>query len=197
MARRQKEELRANLSPDDVAETYADYSDDMGQIARIRQRIATRFARFAGMGGEPKEIKMAYKLDNMDDASGFLRGVIKTAQTLRIIPTEVEASGQVSFIPALSPAPAPEFDARVAMSRVKNDGYNSGRHGSPIDNCPYNAGTEEFVVWRDHWEDGAGDLAKAKAVKKPGEPANTQAAPTERRPRGRPRKNPPVLAEAA
>ena len=191
MARKKNDDLRENLSADDVAETYADYSDDMGQIARIRQRIAVRFARFTAMGGEPKEIKMAYKLDNMDDASGFLRGVIKTAQTLRIIPTETESDGQVSFLPAFAP-PSPEADARVAMSRVKTDGYNAGRHGQPVDNCPYNAGSEEFVAWRDMWEDGASDLAKAKAVKQ----RNVEDAPTERRPRGRPRKN-PELAKAA
>ena len=190
MPSKKKDDLKANLNPDDVAECYADYSDDMGQMARIKQRIATRFARFQGIGGDPKEIKFAYKLDNMDDASGYLRGVMKTAAILRIIPTETEESGQVSFLPAFSP-PSPEADAKVAMGRARADGYNVGRAGYPVDNCPFNAGSEEFVAWRDRWEDGAADLAMKKATK-----PKAEAAPTEKRGRGRPRKN-PDLAEAA
>ena len=196
MPSRKKDDLKANLNPDDVAECYADYADDMGQMARIKQRIATRFARFQAIGGDPKDIKFAYKLDNMDDAPAFLRGVLKTARILRIIPTETEESGQVSFMPAFAP-PSAEADAKVAMSRVRNDGYNSGRHGSKVEACPYNAGTEEFVAWRDAWEDGASDLAKAKAVKKG--TTNVEPASTERRPRGRPpgSRNKQTLANAA
>lgn len=203
MARKIRDEIRENLSPDDVSECYSDYSDDMGQMARIKQRIATRFARFQGMGGEPKEIKAAYKLENMDNPADHIRGVIKTAQILRILPTEVQADGQISFIPALAQAPSAEAEAKVALARVRSDGYNSGRAGQPIDSCTFNAGTEEFVVWRDYWEDGAGDRAKAKAVKDAAKeksgPANSEAAPTGIRPRGRPlgSKNKTTLAEAA
>lgn len=195
MPSRKKDDLKDNLNPDDVAECYADYADDMGQMARIKQRIAVRFARFQAIGGEPKDIKFAYKLDNMDDAPAYLRGIIKTARILRIIPSETEESGQVSFLPAFDP-PSAEADAKVAMSRVRTDGYNAGRAGSKVDNCPFNAGTEEFVVWRDSWEDGASDLAKAKAAKGK---ANVEAASTERRPRGRPpgSRNKQTLANAA
>jgi ribosome modulation factor len=191
LARKPREELRENLKPDDVAECYADYADDMSQIARISNRIKVRFADFRKIGGDPKNIQMAYKLENMDDALGYLQGITKTAAILRIIPTETEGSGQVSFLPAFE-QPSPEADAKVAMARVRADGYNSGRAGGVIDNCPFKAGTEEFVTWRDHWEDGASDRAKMKAVKA----KNVEAASTERRPRGRPRKA-AALQEAA
>lgn len=190
----QRTQLRDNLNPDETSEVFADYSDDMGQIARIKQRIAVRFKHYHSIGGEPAEIKMAYKLDNMDDAPGYLRGIIKTAAILRIIPTETEESGQINFLAAFS-QPSPEADAKVAMARVRNDGYNSGRAGAPIDNCPFNAGSEEFVAWRDMWEDGASDLAKVRSLK-----PNTEAASTERRPRGRPpgsKNKRPDLKEAA
>jgi ribosome modulation factor len=127
----------------------------------------------------------------MDDPLGYLRGITKTAAILRIIPTDVEGSGQISFLPAFEP-PGPEADAKVAMSRVRADGYNTGKAGGVIDGCPFDPGTEEFVVWRDHWEDGATDRAKMKAINS----KNVEAAPTEKRGRGRPRKNPP-LQEAA
>lgn len=191
LARKPKDELRENLKPDDVAECYADYSDDMSQIARISQRIKTRFADFRKIGGDPKNIQMAYKLENMDDALGYLQEITKTAAILRIIPTETEGSGQVSFLPAFEPL-SPEADAMVAMARVRTDGYNSGKAGASIDNCPFGAGSEEFVVWRDNWEDGATDRAKMKAIKA----KNVEDAPTEKRKRGRPRKN-PELAQAA
>lgn len=191
MARKPKEELRENLKPDDVADCYADYAYDMSQIARISNRIKVRFADFKKIGGDPKNIQMAYKLENMDDALGYLQGITKTAAILRIIPTETEGSGQVSFLPAFE-APSPEADAKVAMARVRSDGYNTGKAGGIIDNCPFSAGSEEFVAWRDHWEDGASDRAKMKAIKA----KNVEAASTEKRPRGRPRKN-PELAKAA
>ena len=189
---RKKEDLRENLKADDVAECYADYADDMSQIARIGQRIKTRFASFRKIGGDPKNIQMAYKLENMDDALGYLQGITKTAAILRIIPTEVEGSGQVNFLPAFDQL-SPEADAKVAMARVRADGYNTGNAGGVIDGCPFTAGSEEFVVWRDHWEDGATDRAKMKAIKA----KNVEDAPTEKRPRGRPRKNPPDLKVAA
>lgn len=188
---RKKEDLRENLKADDVAECYADYADDMSQIARIGQRIKTRFASFRKIGGDPKNIQMAYKLENMDDALGYLQGITKTAAILRIIPTEVEGSGQVNFLPAFDQL-SPEADAKVAMARVRADGYNTGNAGGVIDGCPFTAGSEEFVVWRDHWEDGATDRAKMKAIKA----KNVEDAPTEKRPRGRPR-NPPALKAAA
>lgn len=191
MARKPKDELRENLKADDVSECYADYADDMGQIARISQRIKTRFADFRKIGGDPKNIQMAYKLEHMDDALGYLRGITKTAAILRIIPTETEDDGQVSFLPAFE-FPSPEADAKVAMARVRADGYNSGKAGGVIENCPFTAGTEEFVVWRDFWEDGASDRAKMKAIRG----KNVEAASTEKRPRGRPRKD-TQLKEAA
>jgi ribosome modulation factor len=188
------EALRENLKPDDVSECYADYSDDMGQIARIGQRIKTRFADFRKIGGDPKNIQMAYKLEHMDDPLGYLRGITKTAAILRIINTETEGSGQISFLPEFEQS-SPEADAKVAMARVRTDGYNSGRAGAIIDNCPFSPGTEEFVTWRDHWEDGASDRAKLKAIKE----KNTEAAPTEKRGRGRPpgSKNKPNLQVVA
>jgi ribosome modulation factor len=185
-----QQELRANLNPDDVAECYADYADDMGQIARISQRIKTRFADFRKIGGDPKNIQAAYKLEHMDDPLGYLQGITKTAAILRIIPTETEADGQVSFLPAFN-TPSPEADAKVAMARVRSDGYNSGRSGATVESCPFLPGTDEFVTWRDHWEDGAGDRAKMLQARK----SNTETASTERRPRGRPRRN--QLQEAA
>lgn len=189
--RQQKEVLRDNLKADDTSECYADYSDDMGQIARISQRIKTRFADYRKIGGEPKNIQMAYKLEHMDDPMAYLRGITKTAAILRIIQTDTDAAGQVSFLPEFE-TPSPEAEAKVAMARVRSDGYNSGKAGAVIENCPFQPGTEEFVVWRDFWEDGAGDRAKMKQART----ANTEVAATERRPRGRPRKN-PELKEAA
>jgi ribosome modulation factor len=191
MARAKKEDLRENLKPDDVAECYADYAEDMRAIARISNRIKLRFADFKKIGGDPKNIQAAYKLEGMDDPVAYLQGITKTAAILRIIPTTTEDSGQVNFLPAFE-VPSPEADAKVAMSRVRTDGYNSGKAGAVIDNCPYAAGSEEFVVWRDHWEEGASDRAKAKAIRNKG----IEEAPTERRPRGRPRKQ-AAMAEAA
>jgi len=191
MARAKKEDLRENLKPDDVANCYADYAEDMRAIARISNRIKLRFADFKKIGGDPKNIQAAYKLEGMDDPVAYLQGITKTAAILRIIPTTTEDSGQVNFLPAFE-VPSPEADAKVAMTRVKTDGYNAGKAGAVIDNCPYAAGSEEFVVWRDHWEEGASDRAKAKAIRNRG----IEEAPTERRPRGRPRKQ-AAMAEAA
>lgn len=36
----------------------------------------------------------------------------------------------------------------------KKAGFASGKNGEPITNCPYNAGTEEFVAYRDGWDEG-------------------------------------------
>jgi ribosome modulation factor len=195
MPPRKRDELKENLRPDDISECYSDYADDMGQIARISQRIKTRFADFKKIGGNPKDIQMAYKLEHMDDPLAYLRGITKTAAILRIIPTETESDGQVSFLPAFD-YPSPEADAKVAMSRVRADGYNAGKAGGVIENCPFQAGSEEFVIWRDNWEDGAADRAKMLQARKK---ENVEGAPTEKRGRGRPpgSKNKTNLAEAA
>lgn len=55
---------------------------------------------------------------------------------------------------ATPPAKNLEGTRDLAAARAEGDGFNSGKAGGLLKDCPHDPGTEEFVMWRDGWEEG-------------------------------------------
>lgn len=184
MAKKPKDEpATPNTNTDDVAECYVEYTEFMGQIARVRQKIATMLARYENMGVHTKSVRACYRLANMDDAPDYVKEMLRTAAILKIIPAAEESDGQMTFLPGLKVAPpSPASASKVNRSKVFWDGYDAGLAGHLVETCTFAAGSEDFVTWRDGWEDGHRDWeAKPKNQ-------NVETASSEPKPRGRPRK---------
>jgi hypothetical protein len=157
-----------NTSADEVAECYVQYTEYMGEIARIRQKIGTMLARYHAIGVHTKAIRACYRLANMDDAPDYVKELLKAAAILKIIPAAEESDGQMTFLPGLKVSPASaESQSKLNRSKVFWDGYDAGLAGHLIEACNHAAGSEDFVTWRDGWEDGKRDFdAKPKKEKK-------------------------------
>lgn len=162
-----------NTSADDIAECYVDYTEQMGQIARVRQKIGAMLQRYEAMGVNTKAVRACYRLANMDDAPEYVKELLKAAAILKIIPAEVESDGQMTFLPGLKVSPPSDAGMeKVNRSKVFWDGYETGLNGHMIETCTFNAGSEDFVTWRDGWTDGHRDYeAKPKKEKKAGRAA--------------------------
>lgn len=169
---------RPNASHNDIAACFADYSELSGTMGRIKQSIATMFGRFEKMGVDTKSVKFAYSQAQKADATEAHRKRTQYLAILGVIDTD--ADGQTSFLNAVAPAELnPATDARLKAARAHGDGYNTGRHGGKIDACRFDAGTEEFVKWREGFADGHAD----RIAKDPEADRVTEATP---RRRGRP-----------
>lgn len=185
MARKPKDaDKTANVDPNDIADCAAEYELLMGQRSRIDAKIAHCFDRFEKKGVTRAPIKRAYKRRNMtaDEVRAELAEDTLYARVLGHI--EWDKQGQASFTKAMSVEIArPNGDAasRLAGARAYNDGYNTALHGGLIGSCKHQTGSEEFVRWRDGWQDGS----EARAETKP-EATNGDAAKPKR---GRPRKD--------
>lgn len=173
-------EVISNTNADDTAEAYVEYTEYMGQIARIRQKIGTMLSRYENMGVHTKSVRACYRLANMDDAPDYVREMLRTAAILKIIPAAEESDGQMTFLPGLKVAPpSPEAAAKVNNSKNFWDGHDAGASGDLMEACKAAPGTEEYVIWEKGWKAGREDWA-AKPKNQ-----NTTAAPTEVRKRGR------------
>lgn len=183
MAKRSKiaaaDESGSNFNPDDEAECFSAYSEKKSEIARIQQSIAMLFSRYDKLGVDTAAIKHAYTMSQKDDAQAIHRSRTETMVRLRII--EFDGEGQGTFLKGLAVVmPSPAAAKNLAVGRAKAQGYNDGYAGGPIDNCPYSAGTEENVHWREQWNRGYADRIEAD----PSKADVTQAQP---RKRGRPK----------
>src|SRR5580698_2554124 len=107
-------EAVSNTNGDDTADCYCEYIEYMGQIARIRQKIATMLARFENMGVHTKSVRACYRLANMEDAPDYVKEMLRTAAILKIIPAAEESDGQMTFLPGLKvAAPSPASAAKL------------------------------------------------------------------------------------
>ncbi|MEO8714399.1 MAG: hypothetical protein ABI369_05245, partial [Acetobacteraceae bacterium] len=135
MAKRAKQqELRPNVSPDDIASCYAEYSQMRADAARLGQRIAVTLARYEKQGVDANAIKHSYALAQKDPSVTAAQERAN-AEYLRILGIiTVEASGQGAFTAGLVVAqPSAEASSKVRGARAYNDAYNSARHGAKLD----------------------------------------------------------------
>ncbi|HUY05066.1 MAG TPA: hypothetical protein VMV33_17450 [Rhodocyclaceae bacterium] len=130
------------------------FDSDMG---RLRQAKGTMLKRFESMGVNIKGVQLAARLSKVDDAQSQYRANTQTLLRLKIL--SVDDTGQGSFIKGLEvvKAASPKLEDDVSRARAHSDGYNSGRGGALVSSCKFNAGSAEFVAWRDGWEDGHKD----------------------------------------
>lgn len=169
MAKKSKAEAAiSNVSPDDEAACYSEYSDLRGESARIGQRIASTLERYKKLGVDTKSIKSNYALSQKEDATEILMAQVAQARRLEII--EWDDEGQGSFDKGLEIGTmSPAASAMIARGRAKAAGYKAGNTGMAMDANPHEPGTQEHVLWIEQFHagqaqraaDGKGDVVKA------------------------------------
>ena len=177
MANTPKDKNQPNADANLIAEAFAAYSQIMAEMARVRQRAATMLHNYEQRGVDPKALKHAYRMSGKDDAA--LLHFTQTSYLAMLGIIETEDSGQTNFGKALEvPKPSGTAAANLARMRAHSDGYNTGRAGGLVESCRFSPGSEEYVAWRDGWQDGHDDRLAANPD------AGRETAPGPRR-RGR------------
>lgn len=180
------DEPKKNVSPDAITKCAAEYEDLMGKRARLDALIGAMFNRYEKEEGVKRgAVKKAYRRRNMDadEVRAEIEDELFYSRVLGQI--EWDKGGQGSFAAAIaSPAPKISADAqaRLARARAHADGYNSGKRGAKVSDTPsqFTPGSEEFVAWRDGWQDGAAD----REAKKPSDAKVVEATPRKGRKKG-------------
>jgi ribosome modulation factor len=65
------------------------------------------------------------------------------------------------------------------LADAEQKGYIAGKNGTPLDDCPYQEGTESAALWRQHW--GQGHAAAGVQAGEHGKQASTQRRPRQPR----------------
>lgn len=177
------EEVRPNADPDKISAAYVEYASMRRDQARLGQRIAAMLAREEkGNSVDPKALKAAYKAAQQDPRDALVEER-RAAEYKRIIGViEVEESGQTTLAGAFKlPKLSDVAQANLTRHRAHSDGYNTGFAGGEVSACRHAPGSEDYVHWRDGWQEGHADrIAKNPAL------AN-ETVPAARKPgRGRP-----------
>ena len=175
MAKKAKQEaLKPNVRPDDEAECFALYTEHRAEISRINQKIQALFKRYENMGVDTDAVKYAYALSQKDDAADKHRRRTQAAARLGVIDWDSDGQATMNRILAIE-KPSPQMAKKLVLGRARADGYNTGFAGGLIGNCTFDPASEEFVVWREGWHQGAADRAEVKPE------ADGETAPAPRR----------------
>lgn len=197
MARKKADDAEAdtaqsNTSADDAAQCFIEIQEINSAVARLGQKKATTFTRFANMGVDTDAVKDCLKLAKDEDAPERVKRMVDMARILKIIPVEVDANGQTSALFIVRPDAATlsaRKDEALSLHRAFWQGHDAGYDGGERNANPYDPGTSLHVDWDKGFSDGVEDLG----AKQPG----VEKAPTETRPRtGRAATNPPETALA-
>lgn len=172
MARKPKAEdtaaPRKNVSATAITDCMAEYEEMMGRRARLDAQIGAMFMKYEKAEGVDRaQVKRSYRRRNMDPAE--VRSEIEVDMHYTRVLGQIEwdaKSGQGSFIEAIAAIPTPVVskvaDANLARARAHSDGYNSGKAGAKVGSCRFSVGSEQYVAWRDGWQDGTADREAVK-----------------------------------
>lgn len=198
---------RTDAAPGDASPPPSDFNgptadetvDALSRYATLRreqqqaaQRVKDVVAAYEFKGGHGEDLKDLHKLMQRDkrEAVATIERRYRLAIQVGIVEVDWETDGQAHFLKAFGDVKPAGGDAaqRLAEARAYNDGYNSAKHGAPLEGSPFDGapGSSQFVAWRDGWTDGY-----AERKDQAGEPA------TAPRPRGRPRKVREAMATTA
>lgn len=166
---------KPNAKIDDVAECFLEIKELNSSIARLNQKKGATYSRYKNMGVDTDAVRECIKLEQQEDAAEWIKRVAQTAAILRIVPTETESDGQVSFSPVFSTeGVTPAMASRLALMQAFWEGHDAGLSGGAEADNKFEPGTESFVNWvkgyRDGWEE--------RSARKPGS-ENVTKAPTE------------------
>lgn len=126
------------------------------ELAELRGEISQDWKRCANEGHNPKAMKRTLKLRKMmhDDVASEERD---TLYYLRVagVPMSPELLFTDMDLQALSTPKHGDTDWDA-----EEKGYNAGRNGTPVDDNPYEPGSELFAIWRTYWGKGQASLAR-------------------------------------
>jgi hypothetical protein len=171
----------SNVDPDLMVEALGWYAEKRGDIASIQQEIATGLGRYEKQGIDKDELKYAYKMQQSDLTSPEIVAKLRRREEYlrwaNII--TVGEDGQTSMAAGLEPKkPSAKAAAKLAHGLIRSVAYNSGRAGGSLDDNPYQAGTEDYVVWAEAFTEGRSDAAQeAEQLPPPSKRAPRKSAP--------------------
>ena len=185
MARKSKDVARGmNVSPDDEALCFHEFSEKKAEIGRIQKSIRALFARYKNRGVDTAAIKFAYGQSLKENCVELQHS--RTALMIRLGIITIEETGQGNFLGGLSVAgPSNDNMLKLQLGRIKSDGYNTGYNGGSVDASPWEPGTEQHVAWRESFFHGASDRTDhrpalagvtAAAPRRRGRPSNAELA---------------------
>lgn len=173
-----------NTTAEDAAECFIAAKELKRRIAQLSQTLSATYARFENLGVDTESVKECLKLEKHDDPPGKIKRIMTMAAILNMIPTEIEPDGQMTIIPGLTAKGLDKATKeKLALAQSYNDGYNTGLVGGSETNNKFPPGSELRVKWSLGHIDGQAQ----RAINKPGS-EHVEAASSEKRPRGRPRK---------
>jgi uncharacterized protein (UPF0335 family) len=174
------ETKRNRPQPHETAARLAALTRLKTESRRIAGEISALAAEGKKAGGAAywKAIVKTHDLKKMDtaEARAELEALIEVAAQNEIRITWM--GNQATFTDVMDQAQPPAKNLQgtrdLAAARAEADGFNSGKAGAMLQDNPHSVGTEEFVSWRDGWEEGE----KIRRKKNPDAAARVAAAAT-------------------
>jgi hypothetical protein len=174
------ETKRNRPQPHETAVRLAALTRLKTESRRIAGEISALAAEGKKAGGLAywKAITRTHDLKKMDtaEARAELEALIEVAAQNDIRITWMGNQATFTDVMEQTQPPAKNLQGTrdLAAARAEADGFNSGKAGALLQDCPHDAGTEEYVSWRDGWEEGT----KIRAKKNPAAAARLAAAAT-------------------
>ncbi len=147
------------------------FNDCLGEYTEIRFNVmkwtakaAALKARWETKGGDFENVQHIFKLAQLAPEEQQAKIASRTrAEGWAGIATVTEEDGQISFTAQFDQKPdelgvggAP-IGSRLSLARAATAGYNAGRHGGSLSDCPFAAESEEAHAWETNYGDGMMD----------------------------------------
>jgi ribosome modulation factor len=171
-------------------------ADRVCKEAQAARSAISKRAKADGVDVKALSIAVGYTKLEPDQVAQHLREVVRYANILRIPVT------QDDLFAGWSPDVTEKTRAEDDLWDAQDRGYKDGRHARPLDECPYQPGTELHVAYTEFWHKGQASIARelgagvtqaSTARKRPSRAKQMRIPGTESqdrpRKRGRPRKD--------
>ena len=151
-----------------ITETLTELTRIETEQARLGQQKSTLFKRFEKQGGDPDDLKYVHRLWKLDEAEARAKIERRYRYCAFVGIVQPESHAALGAILEEAKPVVGEAQQQLVGARAYSDGFNSGRAGGAISDCPHQGrpGSIEFVQWRNGWEDGHEEWLKADPARR-------------------------------
>lgn len=164
---RPREEPQSKYNGPDKAQ----FNDVLGEYTEIRFHIMKWTSKASKLknywerkGGEFEDVQHGFKMGRLTPDEQRVKITARSrVEGWLGIATVTEEDGQISFTAAFDQKPdelgaggAP-LGSRLSLARAATDGYNTGKGGGSLADCPFHAESEEAHAWAEAYGDGMQD----------------------------------------
>jgi hypothetical protein len=205
MAKKQSSEdlMKSNVAPETILSSFLEALEAKRKVEEVQGVYRAVLKRAKSLGVKPALIveMISAKRADPEEIRLQLRERIRYLALINIPTQQDDLFGDLDMSPASARA-----QEQLAEAGVRDHGYMAGKSGTPIEDCPHQAGASSFVLWRAAWVDGQAALAASfvegsrpastrKAKNRKSDDADEAAAPAEPKRRGRPPKARAAVAD--